>query len=377
MLVLLLLAAIWGNILQAVALEPKDATDIEVYALGTGGAGIQDADVALWQCSDESCKNVEKLSGCKTLTIGCGFSSVPPGFYKVTVDKGGHDGYSVVELAPGRGIKNVSVIVDEHKASLRPPPRYIRRGGPPPLPVPSVFGEPLSAIPLPPVAPSWLEPVPRTDYYGHSYNITSAYNVTQPDGTPLYVNDIRYNNSIKGIVTADDYYTIKKGDDGYWHYVNFYTGSDSGRAGIDKPVSSDCCGVYEGPPSGRLSLYLPYVPRPGNLDPKAELSGISGLVMDRSGRGVVGANVTVYYTAFNRLTGEHLNLGMVPNPTNPQSTRDDRDSIAGIYAIPYLPPGTYRVVAEKDGHTSSRVVNLGLKNGDSTADITIGGTAQK
>lgn len=368
----------WGFAVPAAAQKAEKAPDIRVIVLGTGGSGIPDANVSLWQCAYDrqmgQYKNIKPISGCKTLTISCGFSGMQPGLYNVTAGKEGHTGFSVVELAPGNGVKNVNVIIDEHKMTMRSPPRFIPHGVPPPPPpppqVPGVSSYPVPELPVP--AKSWLEPVPGTDYYGHRYNITSSYYVTQPDGTRLYVDDIRYNDSIKGIVTADDYYAIQKGDDGYWHYVNFYTGSLSGKAGIDKPSPSDSAGIYEGPPTSySLTLFLPYVPRPAYMDPTSGLSGISGTITNKSGSGVAGASVTVYHATFNRLTGEYLNLSLALTPANPQLTRSDRDSMPGVYAVPYLPPGTYRVVAEKDGHTASRIVNVDPKKGTSTSDIVI------
>jgi hypothetical protein len=368
---------ITGHTLPVTAQQAERTPGIEVYVLGMGGAGIQDANVTLWQCAYDGrtghYNNVKPVSSCKTLTISCGLPGTTPGLYNVTAEKGGNIGYSVVELTAGMGVRNVNVMIDEHEASMRAPPRYLRTGGliSPPMP-PSIPGGPPSPVQLPPSAPSWLEPIPRTNYYGHSYNITSTYYVTQPDGTYLTVYDIKYNNSVKGIVTADGYFTIVKGSDGYWHYVDFYTGKYSGRAGLDKPASSDCCGVYEGPSTNRsMSFYLPYVPRPAYIGLATELSGISGMITDKSGSGVTGASVTVYSCAYDALTGKYLDLSMVLNPTNPQTSRDDVNSTAGIYAIPYLPPGTYRVTAEKDGHISSRVVEVDTKKGTSTADIVI------
>lgn len=193
--------------------------------------------------------------------------------------------------------------------------------------------------------------------------------MTQPDRTRLSVSDLWYNSSIKGIVTADDYYTVKKGDDGYWHYVNFYTGNISGKVGIDRPASSDSEGIYEGPPS--VPLNLAYVPRPAYIDPAVELSGASGTVTNASGAGVPGAKVTVYHTTFNRLTGEYLDLSPALTAANPQTTRNDNDSLPGIYTVPFLPPGTYHVVAEKDGYKGSGIAVVDPKKGTSMEDIKI------
>jgi hypothetical protein len=241
---------------------------------------------------------------------------------------------------------------------------------PPALPGASLYPPP-APLDVPGASPSWLEPIPRANYYGHAYNITGSYYIIQPDGTRLFVSDLRYNDSVKGIVMADGYYTIKKGGDGYWHYVNFYNGSLSGRAGIDKPAPSDSASAHHPPPSSPSPAGHTYVPRPDYIGPDVRLSSVSGTVTDASGAGVPDARIAVYHSTYNRLTGEYLDLSLALAPSNPQATRNDTYSLPGIYAVPYLPPGTYRVVAEKDGCKGFAIAFVDPRKGTVTADIKI------
>jgi hypothetical protein len=102
-----------------------------------------------------------------------------------------------------------------------------------------------------------------------------------------------------------------------------------------------------------LLVMLAVIVSAGNVDAQVEQGGITGRVFDEGGGVVPGAAVTV----------TQAGTGMA---------RETVTNATGLYAVPYLPVGTYDVTATLAGFTGARVTNVTIRVGlTATVDLSL------
>ena len=94
-------------------------------------------------------------------------------------------------------------------------------------------------------------------------------------------------------------------------------------------------------------------------NPDASFGYINGLMTDMNKNGMPDVTVTLWEVRLDNATGSYVNVGLADVERNPQVSWGEQDGNAtGDYLFINVPPGTYNLTAEKDGHMAYSLVNV-------------------
>ncbi len=263
------------------------------------------------------------------------YVNLSAGRYNVTAEVSGHSSFTIVDLNASTSGVNITIPNCSYSpvGSLKPAPKngpwatlYGQVTGP--------DGKPVS-------------------------NATVTLWALVPDASGKYVNigkaqvsDSPFNNSsvLSNPVLSSDGNTSEAGTYTFykvpWGLYNV-TAEKDGKT-WSATIILGPKGVYG---TGRLDLC-----EAGRYD------NIGGYVNDGNGMTISNASVTIYNTTFDNTTGTYLTGDKLSRKDNPQWTNATNQSSPGTYTFYVVPIGTYKVVAEADGHTGYTIFDMNQTN---------------